>query len=87
MAGEQAAPFQLSDENYQQIITAKSDAILLTPAFGMRHTRSPEIVRNEQEYSALKAKEAAGAASEVDRKRLKDLNKILHPLLDGLGVE
>jgi hypothetical protein len=57
----QGEPFILSEEDYVNVITGKPDEILLSPAFGLRHTRSPRAVSARSRRARLKAKEMAGA--------------------------
>ncbi len=54
--GSSDPPFQLSPEDYNKVVAGKPDAILLTPAFGLGHTRSPRAVAARSEYARLKAK-------------------------------
>lgn len=50
-------PFRLSQDDYSKIVAGKSDEILLTPAFGMKHTRSPRAVRARERHAVLVAKQ------------------------------
>lgn len=59
--GSTTLPRALSREEYQKVITSRPDTILLTPAFGLQNTRSPQAVENRAEYSKLQAKHRAGA--------------------------
>jgi len=52
--GSDELPFQLSDHDYKQIIKAKPDDILLSPAFGLEHTRSPRAVEARRRHAELK---------------------------------
>jgi hypothetical protein len=49
-------PFRLSDDDYKEVIAGKPDEILLTPAFGMNHTRSPKAVRARERHALLISK-------------------------------
>jgi predicted ATP-binding protein involved in virulence len=49
-------PFRLSDDDYQEVIAGKPDEILLTPAFGMNHTRSPKAVKARERHALLVSK-------------------------------
>ena len=53
-------PFQLSQDDYETIITGRSDEVLLTPAFGMDHTRSIRAVRARRRHAQLRAKAKSG---------------------------
>lgn len=58
-AGER--PRAATPEEYQRIISARPDTILLTPAFGLQNTRSPQAVEWRAEWARLNAKKRAGA--------------------------
>lgn len=60
--GSSDASRALTEAEYQQIIAARPDEILRTPAFGLQNTRSPKAVAARAQYSALKAKQNAGAS-------------------------
>ncbi|AQT72501.1 MULTISPECIES: AAA family ATPase [Streptomyces] len=55
-------PFMLTREDYEKVIAGKPDEILLTPAFGMRNTRSPMAVDARKRRARLKSKEMSGQA-------------------------
>lgn len=71
--GSGAEPFRLTDEDYRRIIASKPDAIYVSPAFNMQHTRSPRAVANRQRYSQLRSKDAAGALTPEERREKKQL--------------
>jgi hypothetical protein len=50
----------VSRDQYQQIISGKPDEILLTPAFGLPHTRSPRAVAARVRHARLTAKRRGG---------------------------
>ena len=79
--GNDVQPYQLSDDEYRQVINSKPDTILLSRAFNLRHTRSPRTVNDEQEYSRLAAKRDAGLATDDELKRMRKLREELYPLL------
>lgn len=54
--GDEHEPFQLDNDDYWSIIRSKPDVILLSPAFGLRHTRSPRAVASRRRYADLRAK-------------------------------
>ncbi len=70
--GSQQQPFRLSEEDYWKIKRSKADEILLSPAFGMNHTRSPEAVQGRRDFAKLKAKQRSVglAPAEEDQLRL-----------------
>jgi energy-coupling factor transporter ATP-binding protein EcfA2 len=83
--GSNRDPFQLGPEDYMKIVQAKPDKILLTPAFGLRHTRSPKVVDQCKRQADLTAKKDAGLGTESDLAELKKLNHELSPLFaEGL---
>jgi predicted ATP-binding protein involved in virulence len=53
-SGEQ--PFAVSKADYQTIIAARPDTILLTPAFGLLETRSDLAVEKRQSYAKIRSK-------------------------------
>lgn len=59
--GSNESPRALSKEEYLRIIASRPDTILLTDAFGLENTRSPEAVLKRAEFSRLSAKKNSGA--------------------------
>lgn len=78
--GSDMKPFQLSAEDYAEVVHSKPDTILLSPAFGLRHTRSPQTVAKRDRYSQLKAKQSAGFTSSEEDSEFDRLEAELHPL-------
>jgi hypothetical protein len=66
-------PYPVSDQDYRSIIRSKPDTILVSPAFGMRNTRSPRAVEARTEYARLAAKKSAGALSQDDAQAMRQL--------------
>ena len=68
-------PFRLSPEDYEAVIAGKPDEILLTPAFGLTHTRSPRAVRARERHAFLISKRLAMGqltlAEEEEEEQLK----------------
>lgn len=58
--GSGCKPQPLDHTEYQRIIAARPDTILLSPAFGLQNTRSPRAVEGRAEFSRLQAKKQAG---------------------------
>lgn len=58
--GSDVQPRPLTKEEYERVIAARPDTILLTPAFGLQNTRSPRAVEGRAEYARLQAKKRAG---------------------------
>jgi hypothetical protein len=59
--GSDESPRALTNEEHAKVIASRPDTILLSPAFGLQNTRSPLAVEKRREYSALRAKQKAGA--------------------------
>ncbi|MCI0461003.1 MAG: AAA family ATPase [Gemmataceae bacterium] len=66
-------PFQLDKQDYEEVIRSTPTQILLTPAFGMKHTRSPRAVAARQEHARLRAKEQVGLTS-AEKERFVQLS-------------
>jgi len=77
--GSGQEPFQIRGGDYTKIITSKLDAIYLSPAFGMEHTRSPRAVSARREYARLRAKEHAGRLSDVEAEKVRQLRWWVDP--------
>jgi energy-coupling factor transporter ATP-binding protein EcfA2 len=69
--GNQNEPFRIADDDYRKIIAAKTDTILLSPAFDMQYTRSPRAVERREKYAKLNAKQKAGVISESEKEEIK----------------
>ncbi len=66
----------LTHSEYEAIIAARPDTILLSPAFGLQNTRSARAVEGRAAYAKLKAKKRAGARlTEVEIGQLAELEK------------
>lgn len=73
--GSDAPPRALSTEEYRKVIASRPDTILLTSAFGLQNTRSPQAVESRAEYAKLQAKSRAGARLTTDEEtRMKQLS-------------
>lgn len=70
--GSDVPPRALSTEEYRQVIASRPDTILLTSAFGLQNTRSPQAVENRAEYAKLRAKSRAGAKLTTDEEARMD---------------
>jgi hypothetical protein len=72
--GSDQPPRALSAADYATVIAARPDTILLTPAFGLQNTRSPQAVDARSEYARLHAKlRATGALSLDEQARVAEL--------------
>ncbi|MCP2349729.1 AAA family ATPase [Nonomuraea roseoviolacea] len=69
-ASSTGEPFMLSEKDYVRVITGKPDQILLTPAFGLKDTRSPKAVEARRKHSRLVAKKLARGLTEEEAKEL-----------------
>jgi hypothetical protein len=58
--GSGTRPGPLIDEDYRKVIASRPDTILLTPAFGLKNTRSPRAVEGRAEFAKLEAKKRGG---------------------------
>jgi len=58
-------PFLLERYDYERIVAGRADEILLTPAFGLPHTRSPQAVRARERLARLKAKQLSLGLDDV----------------------
>jgi predicted ATP-binding protein involved in virulence len=67
--GSADQPRALNQDEYNKVIASRPDTILLTPAFGLQNTRSPQAVEARAQYAQLKAKERSGAALSADEQR------------------
>jgi hypothetical protein len=68
--GSGALPFQLDASQYKTIVSSKTDTILLTPAFGLRHTRSPRAVAAREEHARLVAKQRTKGLTQAELEEL-----------------
>jgi hypothetical protein len=82
--GSGVAPFQISDEDVSKIVTGQPNTILLSPAFSLRHTRSPRVVGDQERYSKLLAKASQCPLTPQEKSELENLERELHPLLQLL---
>jgi predicted ATPase len=65
--GTETGPFQVEEAVRLQIVSSRPDTILLTPAFGLPATRSPEAERRRIAFARLKEKQrAVGLTREED---------------------
>jgi energy-coupling factor transporter ATP-binding protein EcfA2 len=64
--GSDIPPQPLAEEEYRKVIASRPDTILLTRAFGLQNTRSPQAVAGRAEYAKLHAKQRAGGNLTAD---------------------
>jgi energy-coupling factor transporter ATP-binding protein EcfA2 len=70
----------LTPEEYQEVITSKSDTILRSPAFGLRNTRSDMVVEKRARYSRLQSRlKQLGSLPEPDQQELVELSRYINP--------
>ena len=72
--GSGESPFRLSEEDYAKIRRSKADEILLSPAFGLHHTRSPKAVEARQNYARYKAKERSIGLDPQEEKQMEQFS-------------
>lgn len=56
-AGHDDAPFRLSKDDFNRVVAGRPDQILLTPAFDLKHTRSPRAVDARKRHAVLMSKQ------------------------------
>jgi hypothetical protein len=71
--GSLSEPNRITGDEYWKIVKSKPDVILLSPAFGMQHTRSPRAVQARNKHAELKAKKHAGKLSEKENEQMQGL--------------
>jgi len=67
--GSELEPYEVAPDDWQKVIAGKPDSILLGPAFGLEHTRSPIAVAARLRYAKLEAKRRAGGSLGPDEKK------------------
>lgn len=67
--GSSDKPHALTQDEYNKVIASGPNTILLTSAFGLQNTRSPQAVEARAGYARLKAKERSGAPLTEDEQR------------------
>ncbi len=73
-------PRPLTDEEYKKVIASRPDTILLTPAFGLQNTRSPQAVQARAELAKLEAKKRSGGTLAPNEERMvQDLMAFVNP--------
>ncbi len=56
-AGRNDVPFRLSKDDFNRVVAGRPDQILLTPAFDLKHTRSPRAVDARKRHAVLVSKQ------------------------------
>lgn len=64
---------RVSEEDWKKIVSGTSDQALLSPVFGLIHTRSPRAVEARKEWSELRAKQNRNKLNDAEIKRIKQL--------------
>lgn len=67
-------PFRLSPLDYGNVIAGRADEILLTPAFGLVHTRSPRAVRARERHAVLMSKQLSFGLSPEEAEEAEQLS-------------
>lgn len=65
---------RLSEKEWQRIVAGTVDQVLLSPAFGLIHTRSPWAVAKQKEWSELKARMRRVELTPVEKRRFEQLS-------------
>ena len=66
-------PFRLLQEDYEAVLAGKPDEILLTPAFGLEHTRSPQAVEKRERHALLVSKRLSADLTSEEALELQQL--------------
>lgn len=66
-------PFRLRPDEYDRVIAGKPDEILLTPAFGLPHTRSPRAVKARERHALLVSKQLTLGLNEDEAREKQQL--------------
>jgi energy-coupling factor transporter ATP-binding protein EcfA2 len=77
--GSSDEPCQLSDEDYLKVVRSKVDEVLLSPAFGLSHTRSPRAVEARQNFAKLRAKKQSVRLTQAEENQLKLFERYVEP--------
>jgi hypothetical protein len=72
-------PFQLSEDDYWKVVRSKADEVLLSPAFGLEQTRSPQAVQARQGYARLKAKKKSVGLTSDEKRQLSLFEAYVEP--------
>jgi hypothetical protein len=70
---DEGRPFRLSEDDYNEVVAGKPDEILLTPAFGLEHTRSPRAVKALKRHALLQGKKLTVGLSSEEAEELEQL--------------
>lgn len=81
--GSDAAPFRLRGDDYRRIVRSTPDAILLSPAFGLEHTRSPVAVSSRRRFAELRSKKAASKLTAREQAEMQQLCLFVEESEDG----
>ena len=66
-------PYKMTEEDYRKIVASTADTILLGPAFGLSHTRSPHAVQARNDYTRLRAKKSSIGLNSQEECQMKFL--------------
>ena len=76
--------FRLSTEDFRRVVAGRPDEILVSPAFGLDHTRSAAVVRGRQRHSQLLArKRSLGELSRDEEQEYEQLSFALFDEAEG----
>lgn len=83
--GEENAA-RLSKTDWERIVSGTVDQVLLSPAFGLIHTRSPQAVAFRKEWSELFAASRREPLDPAKKVRFEQLSLFARDLVDGEDV-
>jgi AAA domain, putative AbiEii toxin, Type IV TA system len=67
-------PFRLTQDDFMKVVSGRPDQVLLTPAFGLRNTRSPFAVDALRRHAELRAKQAETKLDGEEQETLDQLS-------------
>ena len=71
--GQDGVPFQVKGDDYRSIIKSKPDAIYLSPAFELKHTRSPRAVEARRRLATLNSKSSSSKLTKEEAQEHRQL--------------
>lgn len=76
-------PFRLSETDFNTVVAGRADEILLTPAFGLRNTRSPRAVHALKRHAELKAKQRSSMLTTPEQEEIVQLSMFADAAADS----
>jgi energy-coupling factor transporter ATP-binding protein EcfA2 len=78
---------RLNRDSWERIVSGTVDQVLLSPAFGLIHTRSPEAVAKRKEWSDLRAKFKRSGLAKEEEERMQQLSLFATDDFDDSGTQ